>query len=363
MKLAKKMFFKLICQTVDVLAKVIYITCQPKEPEIPLLPSAIKESDIVAIVALYQNGMLCPNAESMLKILKEKGVTLFVINNGKLCFEEQKKLSFVDFYYERLNWGMDFGAYKLGTRIIRAIEAEHKIHPKKYLFLNDSILILNARYSAFMDQFLADSGDWVGVTESQQGSHHVSSWLFSVSEEVWKQPKFSAFWNKYKPLASRPYTIVKGEIGLSTLLKKMGYNASMHFPSSLFMGEVMKLTSQEFNSALSLVQQKILPSPASGSSLKRADWILAYLKYEKDLNQTHFWQLFALWKTDFPFVKKDLWSRSRVTREQFELLLQLVPKDIHEEVVRIFRRLLVMRQTRTLPWGEKVRVKTGLKLK
>ena len=363
MKLAKKIFFKLICQMVYVVAKIIYATRQPKEPEIPPLPLISKDSDVVAIVALYQNGVLCPNAESMLEILKEKGVALFVINNGKLSLEEQKKLSFVDFYYERPNWGMDFGAYKLGTRIIRAMEAQHKINPKKYVFLNDSVLILSARYAAFMERFLSDSADWVGVTENHDGPHHVSSWLFSVSKEIWKQPKFSAFWDEYQPLAARHYTIVKGELGLSGLLKRMGYNASVHFPSSLFIGEVAKLTSEEFNNALSLVQQKFLASSASNFSSQRTDWIEKYLKNERSLNQTHFWQLFALWKTDFPFVKKDLWSRNKFTREQFELLLQLVPKDIHEEVACIVERLLAMRQTRTLPWKEKVRVKTGLKLK
>jgi hypothetical protein len=321
----------------------------------------------VVILAIFQNGKLCPNFMQMVDAWKQTGVGLLIINNGRLPESEAIKLrDGAALYHERPSGhGRDFASYKLGVQIIRALEASQDLQTDRVIFANDSVLVVPGRFEEFLSDFLANKGEWVGVTETTEGRYHVSSWLFSVSRSAWNHPKFIKYWRRYRPLHSRRHNIKKGELAISTTLTKQKFAPHILKSAAPYIDSMWRTPWSELVEHATLLALPFLQKYSSqmgqekGKDLQRASYIWRVLLDQDGTNQTAFWQLYACVHGDFPFVKKDIYFRRVYSISQIRLFAQYFVKGDPQRQY-IVDRVVGVQDPKTLSRYRRIRYDLGL---
>lgn len=285
-------------------------------------------SDTVAIVAIYQRNAICANLRYILGALREHGIDTLVINNGALSTTEKEAAEILTTIYHERNPGLgrDFASYKLGVQIIKYAEkCNSEFKPNRFLFLNDSVFAIPDRYNSVLQKAIITTSPWLGVTESTEKSHHVSSWFFSISREVWTDPRFQSYWEKYLPLHSRHHAIHKGEIGFSSMMLQAGFYPEVIFNASSLMNLLKDLSWEDLLTSIRLLPTNhcvgyltfIKDVCGNLSDHDRKSLVLAKVMLDQEnTNQAAFWQLLACMHFNFPFIKKDLYARRVFTRLQ-----------------------------------------------
>lgn len=124
----------------------------------------------------------------------------------------------------RKNVGRDFGAWK---DVIAVLARKSLIDccSQLYLVNDSSIFIMNClNKDRFIREFINDDcTDVIGLTESWQPRYHLQSYFLKFNKNVINSDTFQLFWKNYSLINSREYSILNGEIGLSQLLLKNGY--------------------------------------------------------------------------------------------------------------------------------------------
>ncbi len=124
----------------------------------------------------------------------------------------------------RKNVGRDFGAWKDAIAILTR---KSLIDCCSQLYLvNDSLILMSncLNKDRFIKEFINDDfTDVIGLTESWQPRYHLQSYFLKFNKNVIISDTFHLFWKNYSLINSREYSIINGEIGLSQLLLKSGY--------------------------------------------------------------------------------------------------------------------------------------------
>lgn len=335
----------------------------PREPlpELGAVPAL--HGRIVAIVALHQVGTLCRNCDAMLQALADEDVALIVINNGALGEAAAARVrGLAVLYHERRpGLGRDFASYQLGVRIVDALIAAGRADPPRIVFANDSVLIIPDRYRAFLPRFLAETAPVVGVTETDEKSYHISSWLFAVSRELWQQPFLRRYWQKLRPIHCRRHTIRAGELKLSACLTYHRVPFALMYPASVFMAALQKLPAAAIEETLQYLPYGFLqgdPAVLAAESFRDVRWRV--LSAQRGINQTAFWQLVGLLHADFPFVKKDIYYRGVFSLAQMRLFFDAFDAVPGPDKRYIRDRVMAVRDPRTFGPVEKLRFLAGL---
>jgi len=321
----------------------------------------------VVILAIFQNGKICPNFQRMVNAWKQCDVTLFIINNGRLPLSESSKLGEgAALYHERPSGhGRDFASYKLGVQVIREIEAKQGSKAERVIFANDSVLVIPGTFEGFLSDFLANQGDWVGVTETTEGRYHVSSWLFSVSQTVWSHPKFIRYWKRYRPLHSRRHNIKKGELAISSTLTKQNFapqilKSAAPYIDSMWRTPWVELVEHSTLLALPFLQKySTKMGQEKGKDLQKAGHIWRVMMDQDGTNQTAFWQLYGCLYGDFPLLKKDIYFRRVYSIGQIRLFAQHFVKGDPDRQY-IINRIVGVRDPATLNSYQRIRYNLGL---
>ncbi|HQZ12754.1 MAG TPA: hypothetical protein PK286_07680 [Devosia sp.] len=160
----------------------------------------------------------------------------------------------------RKNVGRDFGAYR--SAVLNLISSGAEV--ERLLFLNDSVFYLPGRQLGEMVGRLVRSDRPVtGAFENHARTHHLGSFAFAVSGDVYRDARFQAFWRNYRPYDLRQHAIRRGEIALSQLYRKMNISADVVFSLDRLGGQ---LDTRSFADIVSLLQTLPLstrPSPVS----------------------------------------------------------------------------------------------------
>jgi hypothetical protein len=337
------------------------LTPRERLPDLAPLPELREKT--IAIVALHQVGTLCRNCEAMLQALADEGLALLVINNGALGEAALTRIrTLATLYHERRpGLGRDFASYRLGVRIVDALTAGRRADPPRIVFANDSVLIIPDRYRAFLPRFLAETSPVVGVTETDEKNYHISSWLFSVSRELWQQPFFRRYWRKLRPIHCRRHTIRAGELRLSACLTYHRVPFALMYPASVFMAALQKLPATAIEETLQYLPYGFLkgdPAVLAAESFRDVRWRV--LSAQRGTNQTAFWQLVGLLHADFPFVKKDIYYRGVFSLAQMRLFFDAFDAVPDPDKHYIRDRVMAVRDPRTFGPVEKLRFLAGL---
>lgn len=174
-----------------------------------------------AIVVCYSRFGAAADLVDLLRALRRRRVNAIVVCNG---FPKPDALDVLRSEAHRVlvrrNVGRDFGAYRAATLLL----ADEGLAASRMLYFNDSVIyIAGAELDDMVRRMVEHTYPVVGTFENHEFEHHIGSYVFSVSGEVFRDPKMLAFWRRYRPYDIRPHAIHEGEIAMSRQLKKRGY--------------------------------------------------------------------------------------------------------------------------------------------
>lgn len=177
--------------------------------------------DAYAIIVSYARSGVSDDLLGLLRALKAAGVNPIVVCNGR---PKNAALAALKSEAHRIllrrNVGRDFGAYRAASLYLH--RSGHKV--SRMLYFNDSVIYLPGQGLTSMVGKLATSQSSVtGTFENYEIVHHIGSYAFALSGEVFHDRNVQKFWQRYRPYDIRPHAIHNGEIALSGRLKKLGY--------------------------------------------------------------------------------------------------------------------------------------------
>ena len=173
-----------------------------------------------AIVVFYPGFGLDESLVGLLRALRSADVNTIVVCNGEPEATDRERLrADAQRILVRPNIGRDFGAYRAASLHLGRLG----VPATRVLYFNDSVIYLAGEPLDTMVRQLAESDfPVVGTFENHEFDHHLGSYAFAMSGDVFRDPRIQQFWRSYRPYDIRPHAIQKGEIGLSKTLKKVG---------------------------------------------------------------------------------------------------------------------------------------------
>jgi hypothetical protein len=183
--------------------------------------AAEPSGNIYAIVVKYSGFGLGDDYVDLLAYLREAGVNTIVVCNGRPSEASREILKqHAHRILVRPNVGRDMGAYRAATLYLH----EQGLRPGRVLYFNDSVVYLKGKPLCELIARLVDGRyDVVGAFENHQFNYHVGSYVFSISGAVFDDPRIRRFWRRYRPYDLRTHAISRGEIALSTQMRRRGY--------------------------------------------------------------------------------------------------------------------------------------------
>ena len=175
------------------------------------------EGQNILLLALYQRGQLRPDLLNLLTAAKESGLYVIGVNTQKVDHPNQLQ-DVIDCYIERPNFGRDFGSYKQGFQKILNGGWDHRC--QRLLMLNDSVFYSQTNLASFLEQLIHSDSEVIGATENHEIEHHLGSFCIAYSGSILRNPKFQAFWKKYRNTDVRQQVIKRGEMNLSKTLRR-----------------------------------------------------------------------------------------------------------------------------------------------
>lgn len=176
------------------------------------------QSGRYAIYVLWQPGGTIPwYARNLLKELRDRHVDTIAVLNHPPTPEQLGVLQ--DLCAEILirgNKGSDFGAYK---DAVLHLTRENKT-VSRLLLLNDSVYVFPRGLKDLVAQLLSDEHPVTAAYECWERLYHLQSFCIGLAGTVLYHPEVQAFWEGYRPIATRRWRIDQGEVELSAALRK-----------------------------------------------------------------------------------------------------------------------------------------------
>ncbi|NMJ41487.1 lipopolysaccharide biosynthesis protein [Roseomonas sp. JC162] len=315
-----------------------------------------------AIVVKYAAFRVGEDFLDLLATLRRQGVNAVVVCNGRPRPAELEQLrAAAHRILIRPNVGRDMGAYRAASLHLQGLAAG------RMLYFNDSIFYLRGPELEDMVGRLTDSAyDVVGTFENHEYYHHVGSFAFGVSGEVFADPRVAAFWERYKPYDLRPHAIVRGEIGLAECVKKAGYRIDVVYSAERLAERLDAMALDELAALLRFLPTQLRSTspatllgrpeataralrglrvePSAGQAPSSIEQLAGRMEREALVNeimrsfvntsQVHFGFGVFHRVMGAPLVKKDLLARGVFLEHEIARILELLPAGQRSEILR-----------------------------
>ena len=164
------------------------------------------------VVLYFAWGEITLAKQTALTNLAASGLDVFVIVNRKSSEDYRAYLPYARMVMDRPNWGYDFGGWKDGVQ-------QFDLSGYNFIyFVNDSIIGPWAPVTEHLDAFEQSEAEVFGVTDSAEWMHHIQSYFFGLSAELYHSAILQRFWGRFKFINNNKYVIHFGEMMLSKLL-------------------------------------------------------------------------------------------------------------------------------------------------
>ena len=176
------------------------------------------KANVHVIFVVYQKKHVPFYVKNIIENIKERNIRLSVIVNYDASNEVIEYLEeWSDILTLRKNVGRDFGGYKdeITSIDLKGID--------RLILINDSVFYFNRNIDTLISDLLNPNHEWVCLYENFEFQHHAQSFLLAFGPGIIHSELFKKYWEKYLPLTSRRHAIEKGEKGLTTICKKIGY--------------------------------------------------------------------------------------------------------------------------------------------
>jgi Rhamnan synthesis protein F len=303
------------------------------------------------VLAVFQPKMVPTDIIALVDELNCQKINLIFVVNAAPQGVEEKLLNSCHTFIRRNNHGYDFGAYKTG------IEFALTLSPKRLIVLNDSVHFFEGNnLSKYISRLAEDDHPFIGATESYQIRYHIQSYCYSFNEDVLTSAAFKRFWLSYAPMNERRYTVLKGEVALTSAISAAGFHPRALFRVRDLIDQLQSVDTQELIAASDL-----LPSNTRDTHKHR---IVAWLMnkhdtydFMKDIrkqqavaeicrtvcdgNQVGLGALLFAKYLGMPFVKKNLTKYAYFSPQDIIIAMGeagLVESDPDEALVNLFKQ-------------------------
>jgi len=174
----------------------------------------IKHSKNVAIFAVFPGTTTWFSFHRAASTLIEQNYELIcIVNTNKYSDKWIKEMHRSGFTtIERQNIGADFGAYKLGIRVMNKLQMFQGL--ENLILINDSIYFTDESLDSLKE--ISKSGsEFNCLYLHKQSVPHAGSMLIRFDQDILQTTDFIKFWKKYYSYSNKKKIILKGEHQLS----------------------------------------------------------------------------------------------------------------------------------------------------
>ena len=202
------------------------------------------------------------------------------------------------------NIGYDFGSYAVGV----FAACDHLGELDEMVMMNDSIVQIVDDYAPLIARFRAVGADVVACTDSFEHHYHLQSYMVWFGARVLRSGCLQNFMANYSFTSKKEDVIAEGEIGLSRMLLREGFDVRALFPYQ----DVVSAWIRRHAATMQAVRDLPgLPADWSGACFKKAllerlDHIMDRLLHGTPLNASHFFWDILIEDFGCPFVKREL---------------------------------------------------------
>ncbi|HQT43649.1 MAG TPA: rhamnan synthesis F family protein, partial [Halothiobacillus sp.] len=256
---------------------------------------------------------------------------IVILNNDELD-AGKPDLELIDCIIYNKNVGMDIGGHKRASQYFYDSVETAKI-PDKIIYANDSLFFIGESKDCF-DALINRESKWVGMFEnSGLGQYHVSSWLFSVSKDLFLSSDFKKYWVNYKPINNKYHAIHAGEHGITKALLKLGVVPKIVYSNKLIDELLVKHLRNDFFTEYTYLSTEFTNYiNSTGINTSTAlDLELMIYKIRDSfylVSPMHLIQLLFLKHTNYSFIKKDLFWNERLSYAKITFLDYLLDSKI-----------------------------------
>jgi hypothetical protein len=321
-------------------------------------------SSKVCIYVVYPTTPECASQLVAIKSLREDGFSVLVVSNKYLDESlRQKILSFASVLIERVNFGYDFGAYREGVLYLYENKLDKDL---SYLMLmNDSCWYPMSSVS-WPALAMSLEKDFVGATsaygisrrklDSDPHKHwlinkahrnfHYASYALMIGPKVLQEPRFKNFFLKLPLTNTKKFTVRRGEIGLTQLIKRLAASHGethgiealprdlAHYNSDTLLNMVKNCTIT--NSDQLTLEKKMILTNAKSNYKNQDEQHLAFksflLRVVARQGLCYSLPTWSISMNHFQFLKKTLISMSRDHAQIVEPLIKSGPHDAKKEI-------------------------------
>lgn len=204
---------------------VIWHRARPRKPAVlqrmtgAVVPGTRKKLCVFA--HFDRDGLVEDYVTYYLSKIEELGCEIIFVSaaEGMEAAQIEKVRPYCSTIIIRENQGHDFGSWKTGLAAAGDLSRYDRL-----VIANDSV------YGPFFDLGVVfdgvgpgDAGFW-GITDSRRFGHHLQSYFLVFGRSILKNSAFEAFWRRLPYYRFKHSVILGGEVELSRLLAREGFN-------------------------------------------------------------------------------------------------------------------------------------------
>lgn len=213
-----------------------------------------QERDRFAIIAPHPTKTLTFSLRNLISALVENDYAVIVLtcNEGSISWlrDEYKGV----YLAPRSIHGRDFGAWKyMVLAMLRSNKLRNRM--QRLLLANDSVYFNKQGARSLVSFLTASKRAWACTYENYEIHYHAQSFLLGFGVEGIRNPAFGGFWEKYVPFGGRPHSINKGEVALSSAMRKAVGVPDCYVSSERLAAAIKKMTDEQTVIAISALQK------------------------------------------------------------------------------------------------------------
>src|SRR5947209_6773485 len=141
------------------------------------------DSGLWCIFAHRQGAAVSQNLLAYIGVLNDCGYNILLVNNGPLSARHIELFqSRCHTLVAKYQGGRDFGCFQYGTNLLQELAVSRPI--LQVIYCNESVFVRPSQLSKTVERIRQSRAPHVGLTGTWESAYHVSSWLFSVSGEL-----------------------------------------------------------------------------------------------------------------------------------------------------------------------------------
>lgn len=259
---------------------------------------------------------------------------LIVVANSALGdLDRGRLLSQAHVVIERENIGRDFGAYKDGVLFV----LETYPVAERVVLANDSVFYFQEGLSELV-QRLSGPEELIGANESYEYARHVQSFLLSFGKHAIRSRPFRKFWQGYRPLDSRQWAIMNGELALTRAMIQDGFEPHILFTPDALAAKLEEQPAEDARASIALLPPGQRKGTLATILGEKKDAALAIAENIKAHNQAHSGGFHFARYLKYPLMKRDLVFREIYPLEDVHAFLRSRGEPLAEDMIADLRK-------------------------